>query len=167
MKTNLVSLIVAALCLHPLFALPPDAEALKAKRDAKVAEIDRIYATELEKLQKKAMADGNLAGANEIEKEIAAVVKDPFDLESALLTRKWNYTVTGGKSSVIEIRRDKTAVDAKTGSAFWKSWKVRNKTTLDCIYPDGNTCQFQFDAQNFDEARGVTNNGAERILKAD
>ena len=64
--------------------LPPEAAELKAKRDAKIAEIDRAYADELGKMQKKAMAAGNLAVANEIQKEISAVTHDPFSEEDTL-----------------------------------------------------------------------------------
>lgn len=64
-------------------ALPPDAEALKAKRDAKIAEINRTYAAELEKMQKKAMDAGNLTAANEIQGELAAVVSAPFKNDPA------------------------------------------------------------------------------------
>lgn len=65
-------------------ALPPEAAELKVKREAKIAEIDRTYVAELEKLQKKAMAAGNLAVANEIQKEISEVTHDPFSEENTL-----------------------------------------------------------------------------------
>ena len=58
--------------------LPADAAALKAKHDTKITEIHLTYANELEKLQKRAMADGNLTAANEIENEIARVAPDPM-----------------------------------------------------------------------------------------
>ncbi len=58
--------IVSTAFLH---ALPPDAAALKANRDTRIAAINRTYAAELEKLQKKAMDGGNLTAANEIQKE--------------------------------------------------------------------------------------------------
>lgn len=61
-----------------LHALPPDAADLKAKRDYRVAEIDRVYAAELAKLQKRAMDSGNLTAANEIQKEIETVTPNPF-----------------------------------------------------------------------------------------
>ena len=77
MKTALLILAFSSL---PLFAveLPADAAALKGKRDAKISEINQLYANELGKLQKVALKNANLEAANAIEKEIASVVVNPL-----------------------------------------------------------------------------------------
>ena len=111
-----------SLLSFPLFAadLPPDAAALKGRRDAKIAEINQIYANELEKLQKLALKNGSLEAANAIEQEIAAVVANPFkerdpskekisnkESDSAMKARisgsRWKSTSNG---RVITFRED-------------------------------------------------------------
>jgi len=77
MKTKLLLLFVLSVNAFGE-TLPPDAEALRAKRDAKIAEINQLYATALEKLMKKAMAEGNLETAKVLEAEIAKATPDPF-----------------------------------------------------------------------------------------
>lgn len=80
--------------------LPPAAADLKLRRDAKVAQLDRTYAEELTKLRKRAMEDGNLTAANEIQKEIEAVTQDPFKDDpppANALVGKWLWTVKGPK----------------------------------------------------------------------
>ncbi len=163
MKTNLVSLIVAALCLHPLFALPPDAEALKAKRDAKVAEIDRIYATELEKFQKKAMADGNLAGANEIEKEIGRVVKDPFKAGSAPnLVGKWRWTLNGHPRKTLQ--REFTATHLIDEDGDKHPYEIADgKITI--TWGNGLWEKLTFDPSDPDTLTGANTAGTEMVYK--
>jgi hypothetical protein len=75
-----MTLLLLALLSLPVFAgeLPADAAALKGKRDAKITEINQLYANELEKLQKVALKNGSLEAANAIEKEIASVVPNPL-----------------------------------------------------------------------------------------
>lgn len=58
--------------------LPSDAADLKAKRDARISEINRTYAAEMEKLRTKAMNSGNLTAANAIQQEIESVTPNPF-----------------------------------------------------------------------------------------
>lgn len=82
MKRVLFLLVGLSLVTFGAESLPPNAEALKARRDSKIAEINRVYAAELEKLKKLALADGNLSGATVIQKEIEAVSPNPFKEES-------------------------------------------------------------------------------------
>lgn len=63
--------------------LPPDAAALKAKRDTRLSEINRTYVAEMEKLQKKAMNDNNLEAANAIQQEILKATPDPFRADAS------------------------------------------------------------------------------------
>lgn len=83
MKTTILLILAVAVAACGAESLPPNAEALKARRDAKIADINRVYAAELEKLKKLALADGNLTGATVIQKEIEAVSPNPFRDESA------------------------------------------------------------------------------------
>lgn len=98
--------------------LPPDAAALKAKRDAKIAEIDRIYAAELEKCQKRAMADGNLKVANEIEREIARVIPNPLAPNSA--------STADGDATIPEMARLLGLWQRDSDSVVWE-FKAGNK----------------------------------------
>jgi hypothetical protein len=119
MKIKLIlMLMVLPVCVLADSApvLPAAAVELKAKRDAKIAEINRVYAVELEKIQKKAMAAGNLTGANEIEKEIAAVVENPLDP----MIGKWKWG-TGGE---LDLQSNGSAVHSKWGGkGKWKKIK--------------------------------------------
>lgn len=80
---------LTATCLVLLAALvradvlPPDAADLKAKRDTRLSEINRTYVAEMEKLQKKAMNEGNLEAANAIQQEILKATPDPFRNDAA------------------------------------------------------------------------------------
>ena len=123
-----IILILAALIVPLSAALPPDAAALKAKRDAKVAQIDRVYAAELDKLQKKAMAAGNLAAANEIEKEIAAAAPDPFVTGDDAIAKKlrgtsWQHQ---GSNKVMIFREDGKL--QKSWGKLNPEWTVKNGT---------------------------------------
>lgn len=102
MKTTLLLLALLSL---PVFAgdLPPDAAALKGKRDAKIAEINQLYANELEKLQKLALKNGSLEAANAIEKEIAAVIPNPLVNP---IVGKWKW----GNTLIAEFTPDGKAV---------------------------------------------------------
>jgi hypothetical protein len=110
-------MIRRGLCLLALIVplsaqqLPPDAVALKSKRDARISEINRTYAAELEKLQKKAMEGGNLTAANEIQREIATVAPEPLTLDSSLLSKRWVYSVPGGTTTILEFLKEKTEAD--------------------------------------------------------
>lgn len=110
MKTT--TLILASLSL-PLFAseLPADAAALKGKRDAKIAEINQLYANELEKLQKIALKNGSLEAANAIEKEIATVAPNPLNPLQSIIG-KWKRVGSGTKydGDVIHFTDEKSGV---------------------------------------------------------
>lgn len=107
------TLFLLALSLCPVLAdrLPPDALELKGKRDAKVAEIDRAYAAALDKLQKKAMESGNLSAANEIQKEIERVTKNPF--VDVSIEGNWDVEFVGLKT--VKRKITKTHVIDETG----------------------------------------------------
>lgn len=114
------TLLLLALSLCPVLAdrLPPDALELKGKRDAKVAEIDRAYAAALDKLQKKAMESGNLSAANEIQKEIERVTKNPFQDDSPKIEgSRWKWG-SGGELSLM-----------KGGRAEHSKWEKPGKWT--------------------------------------
>ena len=113
MKTTL--LLLALFSLRLLFAaeLPADAAALRGKRDAKIAEINQLYANELEKLQKIALKNGSLEAANAIEKEIASVVVNPL----LPFFGKWKWG-TGGE---LDLQSNGSAVHSKwSGKGKWK-----------------------------------------------
>lgn len=97
MKLLICVLLMCASALAE--TLPPNAALLRAKRDAKIAEINRIYAAELDKLQKKAMSTGNLTAATALQKEIDEVTPDPFKEE--VLVGKWKMV---GPSGVVVTR---------------------------------------------------------------
>jgi hypothetical protein len=118
MRTFLI--LYASLLTAALAQLPPDAAVLKAKRDAKVAEIDRIYAIELEICQKRAMADGNLTKANEIEKEIARVIQDPLAPKSA--------STTGDEAASPEMSRLVGLWRRESDSVTWEFKDAKNGT---------------------------------------
>ncbi len=156
MKTNLACLLFSLLSFQPLLALPPDAEALKSKRDAKIAEINGVYATELAKLQKKAMAAGNLEVANEIEKEIAKATPDPFGSSKfPKLDGKW---LVNGKSTRIfkgDLLTDETSgkhscsYDGESITIQWgKSWE-----------------KLSVDSGNLDILKGVNADGTSMVYK--
>lgn len=67
---NLIPLLIS-LSL-PALALPPDAAALQRQRNVKISELNAAYVRALEKTKARAMADGDLAGATEIDAEIEA-----------------------------------------------------------------------------------------------
>lgn len=94
MKTTVLILCGLFSAMSTLSALPAAAADLKAKRDAKVAEIDRVYAAELDKLQRRLMADGNLASANEVEDEIKRVSVNPFADEKPKVASSATQTVS-------------------------------------------------------------------------
>lgn len=85
--------------------LPPDAAALQAMRDKRVAEIDRIYVAELEKLQKKHMKDGALDAANRIAEEIKKIMPDPF-VESPIVG-KWKRDSDG---TIFEFKNETSGI---------------------------------------------------------
>jgi hypothetical protein len=124
--------LLTVLCL-PLLAdgLPPDVAALKAKRDAKIAEINQTYATALEALQKKALREGNLDAANLIEKEIAASVPNPLKTGSVgdpFFVGSWE--VTNSKNS--RVKRKFTAthlIDEEGGKHLYKL--AKNTITIE------------------------------------
>ena len=68
-------------------------------RDNKIAEIDRIYVAELEKLQKKHMKDGALDAANRIAEEIKNIMPDPFveEFTPSKIIGKWKRIGSGTK----------------------------------------------------------------------
>ena len=69
MKTHLTLIGICALPIvsHALGELPPEVKVLSDRRDAKIKEVDVIYASELLKLQRKYMNDGNLEAANQVD----------------------------------------------------------------------------------------------------
>jgi len=105
MKAKLMLLLAMSMTLTAQ-TLPPDAEALRAKRDAKVAEINQLYATALEKLMRKAMAEGNIDAAKALEDEMHAAAPDPFE-EKPSLTGKWRRDTDG---LVFEFKDESTGV---------------------------------------------------------
>lgn len=78
-----IIILLASSAIITANPLPPDAVDLKAKRDTKIAEINRAYAAAMENLRKKAMITGNLSAANAIQQEIDAVTPDPFRDDAA------------------------------------------------------------------------------------
>lgn len=124
MKTTVLILCGLFSAMSTLSALPAAAADLKAKRDAKVAEIDRVYAAELDKLQRRLMADGNLASANEVEDEIKRVTVNPFadeKISTAALLGKW---MRNTDKNVFVIH------DGKTGTHHWTSGTTDFKVSL-------------------------------------
>lgn len=131
MKTT--ALLLVLLPLH-LFAadLPPDVAALKGQRDAKIAEINQIYANQLEKLQKLALKNGSLEAANAIEQEIAAAVPNPLkdkkpvkESDSAMKARisgsRWKSSSNGW---VIIFREDGKIT--KSWGKLTPNWTIKN-----------------------------------------
>ena len=79
-----VLLTLALLCCLPAFgALPYDVADLKAKRDKKIDEINRIYAEELNKLMVKYTKAGNLKAALAIQAEMDALAGAEPDPQKA------------------------------------------------------------------------------------
>ncbi|MES2476218.1 MAG: hypothetical protein V4640_10580 [Verrucomicrobiota bacterium] len=105
--------ILCALSL-PVVALPPDAAALKAQRDVKISDVNSAYVRALEKIKARAMADGDLAGAQEIEQEIdtaAAPPKPPVVARTEIgkpnpILGKWRW---GPSSLIVTFAADGTA----------------------------------------------------------
>ena len=156
MKPLLILLLAPGIAL----ASPPELKDLQAKRAAKIAEIDRIYASELEKLQEKLMRRGDLAGANKVEEEIRKVVKDPFGVD---LEGVWVYSVPGGKETVVKFSRDGRAVDDK-GRVVWPKWSIEGGI-LTITYPDSGACVFDMRKQAGGLVEGRTSTGLVRTLK--
>lgn len=119
--------LLALISLPVLAAeLPADAATLKGKRDAKIAEINQIYANELEKLQKLALKNGSLEAANAIEKEIAAAVPNPLKesdtmMKSRIAGSRWKNT----KSGWVIIFRDDGKI-TKSWGKLTPEWTVKN-----------------------------------------
>jgi len=114
--------------------LPPDAEALQAKRDAKVAEINQAYATALEKLMKKAMAEGNLEAAKVIEEEINKATPDPFvTLKEKVSGSQW---MNPTNSWVIKFRKDGKM--EKSWGSLTPEWDIKD----DVVIAEGTTFKF-------------------------
>ncbi len=122
----------------PLAALPPDAASLKSGRDSAIAKINATYSAELAKLQKKYMAAGNLAGANEIEKEMAKVAPE------TTLVGTWRVEIGGNKtvkrhiteSDVVDETGEKHPyvidgdnITVEWGGGFWEKLKFANKSS--------------------------------------
>jgi hypothetical protein len=106
--------------------LPPDAAALQAKRDAKVAEINQHYAAALEKLKKKAMAEGNLETAKLLESEIAKATPDPFlTTKDKVVGTQWKNPTN---SWVITFRKDGKM--EKSWGKLTPDWKVKDDAVL-------------------------------------
>lgn len=105
--------------------LPPDAAALRAKRDARVTEIDRIYVAELEKLQAKHMRDGALDAANRISDEINRVMPDPFFKPE----EKYDGTVWAwGSGGELTLEKGGKAIHTKWGRSG--KWKVDGDSVM-------------------------------------
>jgi hypothetical protein len=105
-------LLLACLSLSVFAAeLPADAAALKGKRDAKIAEINQLYANELEKIQKVALKNGSLEAANAIEKEIATVAVNPLNPLQSIIG-KWKRVGSGTKydGDLIQFTDEKSGV---------------------------------------------------------
>lgn len=126
MKTILILLCFAVSAFAD--TLPPDAAALKGKRDAKVAEINRLYARELDKIQKRALRDGDMKGAEAIAKEIAEAEPNPFlsgekAVSAKLRNSQWKHEETG---RILTFHEDGTA--SKSWGKLRPTWEVRNET---------------------------------------
>lgn len=163
MRSLLVLLVSAVAAFGS--ELPSELAALKAKRDAKVAEIDRIYAAELEKLQKRLMQAGNLKAANEVEEEIARVVPNPFSLKTVLVSRAWIYSVPNGKTTTVDLKPNGTAIDHATGETIWRKWDVTDENALKVEYIDGGSCVFEFGDMVKLSVTGRTHNGLKRSIR--
>ena len=125
MKPLLILLLAPGIAL----ASPPELKDLQAKRAAKIAEIDRIYASELEKLQEKLMKRGDLAGANKVEGEIRKVVGSEFSSLIGTWRRDsdgglWEITSTSAgvfnKKLKFRIRRDNAGRNAVVTGDGWE-----------------------------------------------
>ncbi len=163
MKTKLFLLLVLSVNAFGE-TLPPDAAALKAKRDAKIAEINQLYATALEKLMKKAMAEGNLDTAKLLEDEMNEAAPDPFVEKTAVAAKvtdsanpivgKWKW----GESLVAEFTPDGRAT-AKGYSGVWvekESSSLERKYTVS--WNDGIVIDYLIILQDGEKARAKNSN---------
>lgn len=157
MKTTLLLLALLSL---PVFAgdLPPDAAALKGKRDAKIAEINQLYANELEKLQKLALKNGSLEAANAIEKEIAAVVPNPF---KASLEGKWTVRFNNDGATQPREFKGQNMYDQNGMSYPW--WQEGNVIMIKWGKTD--TDKITYDPSRPDILEGVNSRGVKVSYK--
>lgn len=147
-------LALLALAL-PLSALPPDAESLKSNRDAAITKINATYGIELTKLQKKYMAAGNLAAANEIEKEIGKATPEPLASNEPKLDGKW---LVNGK--MVRSFSGKTMVD-HVGKPH--PWTLRGENVIIDWGKGSET--LKLDSKNPDTLISVNGDGGVVIYK--
>lgn len=131
--------------------LPPDAEALKAKRDAKIAEINQLYAEALGKLQKKAMAEGNLESAKLLEDEIAKATPDPFFKPEQ---RYENTVWAWGSGGELTLEKGGKATHSKWSRSG--KWKVEGDAVI--VESDAGT-KFKVMFESDDAAQVISTTG--------
>jgi hypothetical protein len=116
MKHLSLLLLLAA----PLFAaeLPPEVAFLKKQRDAKVAEINRVYVRELEKTKATYMQAGSLELANLVAMEIKAV---PNTEPATEISLEGKWTIRSNNSLASEPREFKggKVYDGKGRANSW------------------------------------------------
>jgi hypothetical protein len=150
MKTTLLILMALSACAFGQ-TLPPDAAALQAKRDAKVAEINQHYAAALERLKKKAMAEGNLETAKLLESEIAKATPDPFFKPE----EKYNGTVWAwGSGGELTLEKGGKATHTKWSRSG--KWKVEGDSVM--VESDTGT-RFKVMFESSDAAQVISANG--------
>ncbi|MCP5543117.1 MAG: hypothetical protein H7A49_04340 [Akkermansiaceae bacterium] len=158
MKINHLLLLITFLPSLALADLPAEAAALRAKRDAKVAEIDRVYAAELEKLQKRLMQAGNLKAANEIETEIARVVPNPFKEDPEIGVWKW------GSGGTLTIKDRGIAIHSKWNSPG--KWKKNSKGEIDLESDTGIRFTISMESEDSGVVKGLDGKAATTIRRS-
>lgn len=119
-------LAIALLGTITAAALPYEVTELRNKRDAKVAEIDRVYLDELEKLKTNYVKAGNLEVANAIRDIIdgmrAPVIVGGDDaLRKSMNGTSWKRE---GSDKVLTFRPDGKV--SKSWGQLTPGWEVRN-----------------------------------------
>lgn len=163
MKTCLAVSAFALVCSLTTLAetLPHDVVKLKSQRDAKVAEIDRVFIAELEKLKTKYTKEGNHDAASGIAKLIADTHgPDPFaktDAEKVVTRYKWG---TGGELTLYGTGRAKHSAWEKDGT-----WRKTEDGTI--LLESGNGLAFKvtFDNDGVGQVKSLKDSATTTIVK--
>jgi hypothetical protein len=175
-----IRVLVTILAICPAFGseIPPELERLNEQRASKIAEIDKVYMSQLESLKIKFTKAGNLDAANQVVALINATAaagnattttggdnqkKSPpaNSLEVLLKSKIWTYK--SGDSACHWTFLDGQRITSDGWSKPSK-WETKNNSQLIIHYGDGNTCTFDFKDFSNKEVLGKTNKGSARYL---
>lgn len=125
MKTSILTTMLF-LTAFASAQLTGEARLLKEKRDAKIAEINRIFKAELEKIKLKELKANNADAALAIAKELGDETSTPSEaLKNRIVNTKWKNSTN---SWIITFRKDGKM--KKSWGDLTPDWEVKDDTVI-------------------------------------